>query len=413
MICFFYFTQDITIRHKEHDGFCYTHCFEGVQTNDNVPINKIYFSTPSDFFNQMANIKKQSEKDIMFAVDPKTISSLDGFPKHIGFGNIEENIEQFKHLPEIKIGIVNAMSNAIGDHLIGMKAFETWHKRLSELLPNTKIRIALFQLSPHRLADITRLWADKIDSLYMLPNSSSRLFEQNAYIDLGTLLLRDGFDTENMMDFFLKSLSVDPNTVAPEDKRIKYQVSEETLPQIQKIMRAIRSKGRPVLLFHRTATAPIREIEEKRARKLIAEIIKKSDYFVISAEGLDYQNSRFMDVGPHSISLDHFAGIISQVDGIITVDTCTYHFADAFGVPTVALFSTIDPELRSKYYPYVVPVMYETRDGKLFGKHKASVDPDELKKELEYLSTLWDKIDVDDLLNKLKEVTKLKLEGSV
>jgi len=414
MICFFYFTQDITITHKEHDGFTYRHCFEGIQNTNEVPINRIYFSTPSDFYNQMSHLKKQiGEKDLMFAVDPKTISSMEGFPKHIGFGNLSECLEQFKGQPELKIGIVNAMSNAVGDHLIGMRAFEIWHDRVCEMLPGTKVTISLFQLNPHKLADITKLWADKINALYMLPNNTGRLIEQNAFIDLGTLLLREGFDTEHMIDFFLKSLSIDPDSVAPEEKRMKYLVSDDTKERVEKMMCAIKTRKRPILLFHHKSTAPIRELEDWRARQMIGEIIKNSDYFVISACGLDYQNSRFLDVSLHSLSLDEFAAIISQVDAVITVDTCTYHFADAFSIPTVALFSSIDPELRSKYYPYVKSVMYENKVGKLFGKHKASTDPDDLKKELEYLSEIWDKIDVKDILGKLEEVTQLKSEVNV
>ena len=119
---------------------------------------------------------------------------------------------------------------------------------------------------------------------------------------------------------------------------------------------------------------------------------------------LDYQNSRFLDVSQMSLCLDDFAGIISQVDGIITVDTCTYHLADAFNIPTVVLFSTIDPDLRSKYYPKVKAIMYESKDGKLFGKHKASREESQFAKEIEYLSKLWDKINVDELLKELHSI---------
>lgn len=414
MICFFYVSQNITITHREADGFTYRHCFEAINDFDKAPVSRIYFSTPSDFFNQMKNLKKQvGDREIMFAVDPKTISSMSGYPKHIGFSNIQDCLEAFKGKPEIKIGIVNAMSNAIGDHLIGMKAFEIWYNKVKELLPGTNINISLFQLNPHRLADITKVWADKINSLYMLPNNTSRLMEQDAFIDLGTLLLRDGFDTENMMDFFLKALSLDPESIRPKNKRLKYSCSEGTIDNIKKVMNTIRTKGRKILLFHHKSTAPIREIENWRARKMVKEIIKNSEYFVVSACGLEYQNSRFLDLSNYSVSLDEFAAIISQSDAVVTVDTCTYHFADAFSIPTVVLFSSIDPELRSKYYPYVRSIMYESKDGKIFGKHKAATDPDDLKKELEYLSKLWDNIDVNEILGKLSEVTQLKLEVNV
>jgi hypothetical protein len=408
MICFFYVTKSVKITNKEH-----TLVFEGTQDKDQVALDKIYFSTPSDFYNQVNNLKKKTGEEVMFAVDSKMVSSLDGFPEHIGFGNLDQ-LEKFKGKSEVKIAIVNAMSNSIGDHLIGMQAFDYWHRKICELLAGTKVTVSLFQLNPYQLSDITRQWSDKIDHLYLLPNNVTKLMEQDAFVDLGTMLLREGFDTEPMIDFFFKALSVDPNSVLDKNKRIKYTVGDETATQIQEVMREVKSHLRPVLLFHHKSTTPIREIEDCRVKKIIEEIISKSEYFVISATSLsdqqDIDSSRFMDVSQYCPSLDHFAAIISQVDGIVTVDTCTYHLADAFSVPTIVLFSSIDPNLRIKYYPYVQAIMYESKDGRLFGKHKASTDEDELRKELEHLSTLWDKINVDEILEKLQNITKMKEE---
>jgi len=410
MICFFYFTHDLKVSFKEQN---LNQQFEGVKDKTNIPVSKIYFSTPTDFYNQVNSLKKQiGEKetnDLVFAVDSNMISGLSGFPKNIGFQTLK-GLEQFKGQSEIKIAIVNAMSNSIGDHLIGMRAFDYWHKKVSEMFPETKITISFFQLNPHNLADITKQRSEKIDHLYMLPSSTSKLMENDAFIDLGTLLLKEGFNTEHMIDFFLKSLSIDHTTVPIEEKRMKYTISEDPINQIKEMMKSIKSEGRPILLFHHTSTTPIRSIDELNATRIVNEIIEKSEYFVVSTSDLNFQNNRFENIRHHSLSFDHFAAIISQADGMITVDTCTYHVADAFSIPTLVLFSSIDPDLRSKYYPYVTPIMVESKDGMLYGKHKAATDKDELKKELDYLSSLWDKIDVTELLKKLKDVTNLRQE---
>jgi hypothetical protein len=399
MICFFYFTKNLKISYKEQ---CYQQEFEGIEDVSNIHVSKIYFSTPSDFYNQVKNLKNQiGEKEtneLIFAVDAQMVSELENFPKNIGFQTLDQ-LEQFKGKSEVRIAIINAMSNSMGDHLIGMRAFDYWHEKVCEKLPGTKVIVSLFQINPHNLVDITRQRADKIDHLYMLPSNTSILFEHDAFIDLGTLLLREGFDTENMIDFFFKALSIDPTTVPIEEKRMKYIVSEEPKNQIQEMMKTINPENRPILLFHHTSTTPIRGMDDCRAKNIIEEIINKSEYFVVSTSGLDYQNNRFADIKKYSVSFDHFAAIISQVDKIVTVDTCTYHIADAFDIPTVVLFSTIDPDLRLKYYPYVKSIMLESKDGKLFGKHRSSTDENESKKESEYLSTLWDKINVDDLLH--------------
>ena len=407
MICFFGFNQSVKILHKD-SGSVIQHSFEKVEDKSQISINQIYFSTPSDFYNQVKNIKNQTGiDDVAFAIDPNAVSSMDGFPEQVGFGDLQI-LEKYHGQKEIKIGIVNAMSNAIGDHLIGMMAFDYWHKKLSEMLPDTKIIVTFFQLNPYGLQNINQQFADKIDHLYVLPSNMVNLLQQDVYIDLGTILLREGFDTENIMDFFLKSLSINPTSVPDKEKRIRFSVPEDVQRHTEKMFRAIRTKKRPVLLFHHNASAPIRGMDDVHARKLVANIIEKSEYFVICTSGLEYQNERFLDVSIFSYSLNHFASIISQADALLTVDTCSYHFADAFDIPTVVLFSTIEPELRIKYYPFVKSIMCEKKGGKLYGKHKASNDPDELKKDLEYLSLLWDDLDVDEVLKKLEESVKLK-----
>lgn len=397
MICFFYFTKGLTITTKEHK-----HCFEAMP--ENFSLDKVYFTTPSDFYNQMGNLKSQIgdlADEISVGLDPIQIESL---PEQIGFDDLETKLEQFKGKPQVKLAIVNAMSNAIGDHLIGMSMFPYWIKRVKQLLPDSQVLVTLFQLNPHSLAEITRQHANDISQLYMLPANLPRLLEQDAFIDLGTLLLREGFDTENMMDFYLKALSVNPQSVPSTEKRIRYIPDYDSIMSASQIMEIVRSKKRPILLFHHSSTTPIRSLDPVRARKIVSDIIDKSDYFVISTSGLDYQNPRFMDVSQHCQSLDKFAAIIAHVNAVLTVDTCTYHFADAFDVPTVVLFSTINPDLRVRYYPHVKGIMYETPDGLLYGKHRVSHDKDQAEKELKRLEQVWDKIDVDEILQSLYDM---------
>jgi ADP-heptose:LPS heptosyltransferase len=45
--------------------------------------------------------------------------------------------------------------------------------------------------------------------------------------------------------------------------------------------------------------------------------------------------------------------IISQMDGILTADTATFHISDAFMIPTVAIFTIEDYEKEIKYYNFV------------------------------------------------------------
>lgn len=406
MIIFFYFEKTIKVTHREF-GHSYEHKFEKAQSNKDgkgVSYDQIYFSTPSDFRNHLDNIKKQAGEDAgqVKIVHPHKLVNQPQFPKHIGFQNLEDVLDEFKGHPTLSVAILNAMSNALGDHLIGMQAFDYWQEQVRKILPGTQIDISLYQLNPYRVGSITRQWHPKFNSVFMLPNRLSRLVQHDVFVDLGTLLLRDEFDTQPMIDFFYQAMSIDPATIPVENKRIKYQLKEETVAKMDKVFNNIRALGRPILLFHPTSTSPIRGMLPGRARRFIREIIKDTDYFVVSATNLDCPNRRFLNIARCSDSFDDFCTIISMVDAIVTVDTSTYHIADAFDIPTVAMFTTIDPKYRSKYYPHVEGLKLEEKDGKLYGRHKVSKKEKVAEEEMRYVDQKWEDLKTSDILEALE-----------
>jgi ADP-heptose:LPS heptosyltransferase len=403
MIMFFYFTEMINIQHDEF-GVRTLHKFEAAKGNK-ISSDKIYFSTPSDFQGHAKRIEQQlgPKKDRIFVMQPAKVVANPHWPKDIGFKQLEEEVKEFKGRPVFKLAFINGMSNALGDHLIGMHAFDHFYDKLSELLPETELEITFFQLSPYRTRAITKQWRNKFSHVYMLPNKLSKILEYDAFIDLGGMLLRENFDKMPMIDFYLEACSIDPASVPQEKKQMTYKVDEDVQVAMERVFRNIRAQRRPVLLFHHSSTSEIRGMSNARARTYIKHIIENTDYFVVSACGLEYQNKRFLDLRNFSKNIDCFASIISLVDAIITVDTSTYHIASAFNTPTVAVFTTIDPDLRVRYYDNVHPIMLEEKDGKLYGKHKCTIDNQSIKDaEVRWADALWDKFDIEEALDKLK-----------
>lgn len=410
MIIFFYFTKDTKILHQEFE-FKYEHKFEKIEDKNQISFNKIYFSTPSDFQTHMAALNRQMGKDkvekeeMVYIIDPDRLINHPQFPVHIGFEkNLEQLLEPHKGKKEVKIAMLNAMSNAIGDHLIGMQAFDYWQEQVRGILKDSEVSITLFQLNPMRLAPITKQWHPKFQQIFMLPNRHQKLLEHDVFVDLGSLLLRENFGNQPMIDFFFEALSIDPKIVPPERKRIKYKLPEgnELSKKLDQVFNVIKSQGRPILLFHHKSTSPIRQMSDERARQYVRNIIDNSDYFVISACGLELSDKRFMDLQSYSQGIDGFASIISRVNSIITIDTSTYHIADAFDIPTVVLFTSIEPEYRIKYYPYVNGIMLEEKGGPLYGRHKMAKKQDAAERELKIVDERFEKIDIKDILKELE-----------
>jgi ADP-heptose:LPS heptosyltransferase len=112
-----------------------------------------------------------------------------------------------------------------------------------------------------------------------------------------------------------------------------------------------------------------------------------------------------MCLANYSQNLDRFAGIISLVDAIITVDTSTYHLADAFDKPTIVLFTSIEPDHRIRYYPHVRGIMLEEEGGPIYGQHKLSKDKGEGRKQMVHVNDLWNSVKIPDVLRNIERVT--------
>ena len=410
MIVLFYFMDDVKVVSNEF-GIQQEHQFEKIPNGnrENIPSEKIYFTTPSDFKNQMDNMKRtvpeEKLKDLCFMMKPDEVVKHPQFPKHIGFSELEKEVEQFKTKKEFKLTILNAMSNALGDHLIGMNAFDIFQDKLRKLLPSSKVSIALHQLSPYRTGMITKKWHPKFQNVYMMPNRLSRLMEYDAYIDLGGLLLHEGFDSMPMMDFYLKAMSINPESIPAKMKSIKYTPENHSSEKIKGLISRIKHfKKKPVLLFHHRSTSQIRSMSEGRAKQFVKQILENTDYFVVSLCGLDLQHKDFMNATDYSKTIDDFASFTKHVDSIITVDTCTYHLADSFKTPTVVIFTSIDPKLRTPYYMSTRSIMLEKEDGKLFGKHKVHREEDQKIEESDYVDGLWEKFDIQEAVDLLETI---------
>jgi hypothetical protein len=380
---------------ERDNNVVYEHYFHKCQ-DENDP-KQIYVTTPSNMFNHVASLKQTfGNRTVLEEV------KRDNLPPDIGFGKLtDEHIKQFRKRQQIRVAIINGMSNAVGDYLIGMQAFLYWHEMISRKIKPCKLSASFYQISPHRLMNITQQWTDKIGQIYLLPSPLSTLMEHDAYIDLAGLVTLANFATSPMIDFFFSSLSIDPDTVPAEKKRNKYIIPLENKRIINEIFQIIRLRHKKILLFHPSATSELRSINIPKAREIVRQILQKTDFFVVSAVGIDYQHKRFLDLSPHSATVDDFAAIISNVDNIITVDTATYHIADAFSIPTVALFTSIKPEYRIKYYPYCAGIMLEKEDGFIFGKHKLAKEKKLRDEQLAYVDDLWSHLDVDFVLSQL------------
>ena len=401
MLAFFHATEDVPLV-TNYEGFLYEHDIKGSPNNGSIPIDKIYVTTPDDFL----RILKYSEDvlknpNLFRIINPKDIKNT--LPVNLNSKkDLAKTLGDLKSNNEINIAITNGFSNAFGDNLIGMKALNLLKKELTKYFDEDKINFILLQLNPAKLHPINSKNPCKT---FVLPIPLSHLKSCDAYYDFGSLLLMNGFSELPMIDFFIKELSV--GDIAPEHKRMEYPLTPESLKITNMLMKHVRKKAkkRPILMFHQSSSSIIRSIDEKNYIRLVNEIIKESDYFVVTTIKTNFKHKRFMCLNKFSTSIDDFAAIISQMDKIVTVDTVTYHLADVFDVPTVVLFTGIEPDVRCNYYPNVKGLSLVDKDSPFYGKHKSDKldqsDQEMAKKTQSEIKKIWSNLSANYFLKEL------------
>lgn len=415
-------------------------------SSGSIPAQFIYCSTAACIQNISGLIHKK-QLDVTtrtFKKDTKKqLMAIDGFPINItNFDPLDDDFETLgskkvpssKFIPveerlkpladagkkDIRIAIINGMGTGIGDSIIGLRALNIMHTRLSKLFTN--IHIDLFQ-TPFNTSTTKKSTYEQekiVKNVFGLPLPVSSLLTYDAVADFSSMVLRDNFDNQPMVDFFLESLGVDPKTVSNEEKRPFIKINEHIKQNnewVFKILKHSTNVNRPLLLLHPRASVPIRSMPDDVVIKLAKKIVKETNYIIVGTfsnqtltndvkKALGKEQDRFVDLSAYSKTFDEFTFIISQMDSIITVDTCTYHIADSFNIPTVTIFPTIDTDIRTKYYPLVAGLQLKDKNNRLRGTHVSYK-----KEDLDYVSNLWGSFSLAPVLETLEKLNTKKFKG--
>lgn len=397
-----YISQEKVVITRIKQGKCIYHTrLKSTTDTKSIPFDQIYVTTSDDLLHQSHALDAVDKSNILQLISNKHLP-IKQMPLNIGFQeNLDMAIAKFTEEGFLRIAIINAMSSALGDHMVGMVALNIFYEELCKYIPPEKIIIDLLQGNPLYTTPITIGWLECYDNIIELPVTLQFFMNYNAYIDFGALVLHPNFNTQPLIDFFLMGLSINPNHIENDRKIPFYEIptSQEWLPNIlmQRIKEKAKNIGRnKILLFHYSASTPIRSMQREEAIKVIEEITQHTNYFVISALDLDFKHPYFLNIHQYSKTIDDFASIIASVDYVITVDTFTYHLAAAFNVSSLVLFTTIPPINRIAYYPNVKGMFLENENGEIFGQHMGHSES-----QIKYVRSLWQNLNMKEVVKKI------------
>lgn len=233
---------------------------------------------------------------------------------------------------KVKIAMLGGFGPAYGDNICGVTAYKILLEELSKYFDEFKVDI--FHVQSNKFREFYSRYGIEI---FQEPLELEQFCGYDYYYDITAINSISGYHMRSIVDSFLWMFSLDFQTIEKSKKRNQYLFSNKN----EELVNRIKSQGRvgSKVLFHPDSVQDCRNLPMAISHKIIAEILEKTDYDVFTVSDIEYESPRFFNVKELSKMFDDFAMIISLMDKIVTVDTASYHLADAFSLPTMVVFT--------------------------------------------------------------------------
>jgi ADP-heptose:LPS heptosyltransferase len=247
--------------------------------------------------------------------------------------------------------VLNGMGVALGDSVIGMNAL-AW---LKEKHPTLRIHLYRTPHAPPFVERLYQLARHIVEPVTYLPRPLQAIAED--VVDLSDFPYWPLFGSEPMVDFFVRGLGISLDAV-PASAKANRWLSRVPVPSVQAPW-----SGCSYVLFCDQASTPLRTVPQEHAATMVDRIWHHYRLPVLGFHPISHPHYR--DVSQHSRNLDHFVAWIKGASAVIGTDSSAIHIAAGFDVPTLAIFVSIDPDLRARDYPncQVLDVRTEVTNG--------------------------------------------------
>lgn len=233
--------------------------------------------------------------------------------------------------------VVNGLGCSLGDALYGLRALELVAeergiKNVTALM--SQVYVSATTLEAHGLHPL-------IQRVEQMPCPVPRREDFEVAFDLTAMPLRTSFLQTPMIDAFLEEMGSDATRFTPEEKlpRPPGQLGSDWRPPLA-LQQWVESLKRPRLLLNPFSRGAIRSMPLALAEKICARLKPDAGIFLLDEE-----------VQKITGGLLGYDWLVSQMDGVISVDTSTYHLAAMNRIPSLVFFTTIPPALRLAYLP--------------------------------------------------------------
>ncbi len=366
--------------------------YQKLKGPSNLLNETLYISTLEDFQDMKRVFSSVDQKYRAKVFDESKIRYLSQFPKELGILNINEYnitnnlnykyknddllIQSFKNFDslylneekvdlskqikgtlkqDIKILILGSPGFSLSEMICSCTALRIFYEKLSTYFKSVSLDIYLNASENRFYSRDKMLFSNQtfINKISALSIDVKEFCQYDFFVDTSSVSKRSYYESLNYTDAWLHKLGIDYKKI-PQSKKYNqinlstFKVRKDLKEKIQKI----KLKGK-ILLYHPYSANIKKSIPKEVAAKLLKELVSKlPEYTIVSTIKVDskFDDDRYVDLSNESKSFLDFSYIISNSSKVLTVNTSTYHIADAFLIPTVVIFTELDSKRKYSFY---------------------------------------------------------------
>ena len=238
--------------------------------------------------------------------------------------------------------IINGMGVTLGDSIVGFNAL-AW---LVARYPGLRIHLYRSARVPRYVRELYDLAGAFVHRVHALPCALDTI--PDGAIDVSDFLRWPTFAQRPMVDFFFASLGLDPAAVPAAAK------TNAWLSTVPRSGLPLPFGKQDYVLCCGGASTPLRRVPPEHAAALVDRIWGHYRKPVLGFGPV--QHPQYLDVAAHSQSIDQFIAWIARAAVVVSGDSAAVHVAAAYDIPTLAVFASIEPRLRTRDYRRCVSV---------------------------------------------------------
>jgi len=357
--------------------------------------NRYLLSTPFMFGSMIRKLKdfeQETDVDTLIKINkklPRNISFLSDIP-------LEDRVVTNIYQGKISLAILGSVGG-YGDKLMFLSAVKWLYDYLKKFF--SEVSITIYGDFLERDLEMIPLY-DNVDFYKNPPVSVEELKKYDFILSLSWFANYVLKAPISFSEFFKLMVGLEGYR---DEKigRIYYPIDYSVKLQLEDYLSDLKKKFGKIILVHPKASTKIRTMPEDYFEGLVNFLLENTEFAVATLFPLSVEHPRYLNLSDFSKSFNHYAYIISRMDGLITVETSAFHIADAFNIPTLLIATTRHGYLQAKDYPTVSSILLgkDDPDNPIINIHGS-----EKEEHAEYARSLWYKLDYETILEKFLKV---------